>query len=86
MEQILHHKDKEGAVMLDKDKKEMINKVIEAVQSEASFIMQNKELTPEEKVSQMDVLLDIHHFLRDYEKNIQILNKHNMERRFNREI
>ena len=70
---------------LDKDKKEMINKLITAIQSEATFIRENKDLSLDTQVSKMDVLLDTYHFLRDYERNVKILAKYNAEHKFDKE-
>ena len=70
--------------MLDKNKKEMIDRIINAIQSEANFI-KNNDTSSEIKLSQMEVLLDVHHFLRDYEKNVKILNEYNINHRFDRD-
>lgn len=70
---------------MDKAKKDMIEKVIQAVQAEGVFVRESQELSLEDQVSQMDVLLDVYHFLSDYERNVQILNKYNSDHRFDRE-
>jgi len=70
--------------MIDPDKKEIIDKLIDAIQCEADFI-RNSDTLPETKVSQVDVLLDVYHFLRDYEKNVQILNEYYANHKFDRE-
>lgn len=71
--------------MISKDKKEIINKVIEAIQIEATFVRESEELSLETKCDQMDVLLDVYHFLREYEKNVKILNDYDAQHRFDKE-
>lgn len=71
--------------MLSEHKKEMINKVVKAIQAEATFVRENKDISTDTQIDQMDVLLDVYHFLSDYERNIQILNKYNSDHRFDKE-
>lgn len=71
-------------MIMDEDKKAMIQKVIEAMQSEGHFIQQDKTTSNETKMSQMDVLLDVVHFLENYERNVRILSKYEYEHRMER--
>lgn len=71
--------------MLSEHKKEMINRVIKAIQAEATFVRENEDISTDMQIDQMDVLLDVYHFLSDYERNIQILNKYNSDHRFDKE-
>ena len=71
--------------MISKDKKEIINKVIEAIQIEATFVRESEELSLKTKCDQMNVLLDVYHFLREYEKNVRVLNEHNAQHKFDKE-
>lgn len=71
--------------MLSEHKKEMINRVVKAIQAEATFVRENEDISTDTQIDQMDVLLDVYHFLSDYERNIQILNKYNSDHRFDKE-
>lgn len=71
--------------MLSEHKKEMINKVVKAIQAEATFVRENKDISTDTQIDQMDVLLDVYHFLSDYERNVQILNRYNSDHRFDKE-
>lgn len=71
--------------MLSEHKKEMINRVVKAIQAEATFVRENEDISTDMQIDQMDVLLDVYHFLSDYERNIQILNKYNSDHRFDKE-
>lgn len=68
--------------MIEKEKKEIIDKLIDAVQVEAIFVKDNEHLSMRDKLLKTDVLLDIYHFLKDYEKNVKILNRYNAEHRW----
>lgn len=54
-------------------KEEMINKISRALSKEIDFVRMNPNKTTDEKIQQIDVLNDTMHFLRDYDKNIKIL-------------
>ena len=54
-------------------KEEMINKISRALSKEVEFVRANPNKTTEEKVAQVDVLLDTMHFLKDYDRNIEVL-------------
>lgn len=61
---------------IDTDKQEMINQIIDAIEAEAEFIYNKKDLTSMQKLSKIDVLLDIKKFLKNYDRNVKILNQH----------
>lgn len=56
-------------------KEQIIDKLIRALQSEGEFIRQNQDMSMQEKLSEMDVLLDTMKFLQGYDENVKILNK-----------
>ena len=62
---------------LDKNKEDMIARIVSAMEAEGRFIQQNDDYSTDNKLSRMDVILDVVHFLGDYENNVRILNKHN---------
>ena len=59
----------------------IIEKIDIALQEQGTDIRDNGELTPEEKLFQMDVILDVLHFLADYEENVEVLNKYWVNKR-----
>ena len=69
---------------MEKEKQEIINKLFDAIQTEAVFVRENTELSSEAKLLQVDVLLDVQHFLKDYEQNVKILNEYNIRHRLYR--
>lgn len=70
---------------LNDNQKEIINKIFDAIQAEATYVRENKDLSNIEKLEQVDILLDVQHFLKDYTKNVEILNKYKSDHRFDRE-
>lgn len=59
---------------MKESKKQMADKIQDALLKEIEFIRHsNRDL--DTKVDQIEVLFDTIHFLRDYDKNIDILNK-----------
>lgn len=63
-------------------KEEMINKISRALSKEIEFVRMNPNKTTDEKIQQIDVLNDTMHFLRDYDKNIKILQDYVAKNRF----
>lgn len=61
-------------------KKDMIDKIQTALLNEVEYIRMNKNKTTEEKVDEIDVLFDTVRFLKDYEKNVEILKKAKREK------
>ena len=66
-------------------KEEMINKISRALSKEIEFVRMNPNKTTNEKIQQIDVLNDTMHFLRDYDKNIKILQDYVAKNRFERD-
>lgn len=63
-------------------KEEMIDKLQRALSKEIEFIRQNSSKTTDEKVVQVDILLDTKKFLKDYDENVKVLNKHIEDKKF----
>jgi len=61
-------------------KKDMIDKIQNALLNEVEYIRMNKNKTTEEKVDEIDVLFDTVRFLKDYEENVKILKKAQAEK------
>ena len=57
-------------------KKEIIQKIQTALSKEIEFVRQEKGKTTEEKMAEIDVLLDTIKFLNNYDENVKVLNKH----------
>ena len=57
-------------------KKEMIDKITNNIKNLGEQAQQDKNLSLEEKASQVDVLLDTLKFLSNYEENVMALNKY----------
>ncbi len=69
------------------DKNEAINrqKVIDEITRKLEEIgkqlQQDKDMNPQDKAVQVDVMLDTLHFLQDYDENVKVLNQYWMEKR-----
>ena len=61
-------------------KKDIIDKIQNALLNEVEYIRMNKNKTTEEKVDEIDVLFDTVRFLKDYEENVKILKKAQAEK------
>lgn len=61
--------------------KEMIDRIVESIQSLGLDMKQDDSTPVEDKVAQMDVLLDTIHFLSDYSENVKVLNSYWIEKR-----
>lgn len=66
----------------EKCKNDIINDIISAMESEGEFIYNSKTLSSSEKLVKVDVVLDVIHYLKDYDRNNRILNKYNSDHRF----
>lgn len=66
-------------------KEEMIDRIQRALSKEMQFVRESPNKTTEEKVAQIDVLLDTIHFLRDYDKNIKVLKNELTNNKFEKE-
>lgn len=69
---------------VNKEKQDMINRVIAMMKTEGVSIAENEDISDKTKAAQMDVVLDVVRFLRGYEKNVEILSEYNYEHRFDR--
>lgn len=66
----------------DKEVKErIINRLFNVLQEQARIIREDTSLSDEEKLIQLDIVLDLHHFLREHDEAVQVLNKYSRERR-----
>lgn len=66
----------------DKTQKEIIiSRMFNVLKGQAMFVREDISLTNTEKVEQLDVLLDLMRFLKDYDENVQVLNNHLAEKK-----
>lgn len=63
-------------------KKEVIEEIQDFVLARAKILRDSKEISNEDKLSLADVYLDIHKFLREYDKNVKILNDYRLHEKF----
>lgn len=61
-------------------KDRIINRMFNVIQGQAMLVKDDVELSKEDKLIQMDILLDLKKFLKDYDENVQILNKHQQQK------
>ena len=65
----------------DKTAKEQImTRMSNVLKGQAMFIREDNTITDVERLEQIDVILDLMKFLKDYDENIIILNKHWQEK------
>lgn len=65
-------------------KQSMIDEISDRIRDLGEEIRYNKDLSMEDKMTQMDILLDTIKFLKDYDENVKILNKHRIEHKWER--
>ena len=63
-------------------KEEIIAKFQTAISQEMRFVRENNKLNINEKMDEIDVLMNMSKFLNDYDENIKVLNKHLEEKRW----
>ena len=60
----------------------VMKKLVKFLEQEAETITTSKEIPVDDKVSQLDLVLNTVKFLGDYDKNIEILNKYYYDNRY----
>ena len=65
-------------------KQSMIDEISDRIRDLGEEIRYNKDLSMEDKMTQIDILLDTIKFLKDYDENVKILNKHRIEHKWER--
>ena len=67
-----------------KNKEVVMDTLIEDLRRQGELLQQDKELSIQDKLTQMDVILDVLHFIQDYDENIKVLNNYwlHKEKRF----
>jgi len=72
------------STLKDKNKEVVMEKLIEGLRRQGELLQQDEELSIQDKLIQMDVILDVLHFIQDYDENIKVLNNYwlHKEKRF----
>ena len=63
-------------------KKEVIEEIQDFVLNKAKILRDSKEISDTDKLKLADIYLDIHKFLREYDKNVKILNDYRLHEKF----
>ena len=67
---------------LNKVQKQMIDKLIIGLQAEGQFLRQDNTKSNEQKLEELDILLDVQKFLVNYEEATKILNDYLIEHKW----
>ena len=67
---------------MENAKQTMIDKITDAIKDFGKEARENQTLTLNDKIDQVDVLLDTLKFLSDYDENVKVLNKYYANKRF----
>ena len=57
-------------------KEVIMSRITNVLKGQALYIKEDDSISTQDKCIQMDVILDLMHFLNDYDENVQILNKY----------
>lgn len=68
--------------MKNKSKDKMLKSITKFLEEQANSIMSSESMPIDDKVPQMDIILNVTKFLADYDKNIEILNKYYYDNRY----
>ena len=60
----------------------MLDDLLDIIREKSTVLYNDENISLEDKLEQADILLNMMRFLRDYDKNIMILNKHLREKKF----
>lgn len=52
------------------------------LKTQGNYIMKDEMISAKDKCVQMDVVLDVMHFLQDYDECTKILNEHRLKKRY----
>lgn len=63
-------------------KEAVLQRLCNMLQGQGMFIREDTTMTSEEKLEQMDVVIDVLHFLNDYDENVKVLNEYWVKKRY----
>lgn len=61
-------------------KERLINRMFNVIQGQAMIVKEDIGLSAQDKLIQTDILLNLKKFLKDYDENVQVLDKHRREK------
>lgn len=61
-------------------KERLIKRMYNVIQGQAMIVREDTSLSTQDRLVQTDILLDLMRFLKDYDENVQVLNKHRREK------
>ena len=65
-------------------KQQITKRLFNVLQGQAQIIREDTQISNEDKLIQLDIVLDLHRFLAEYDKAVEILNREKQkERGFN---
>ena len=65
-------------------KQQITKRLFNVLQGQAQIIREDTQISNEDKLIQLDIVLDLHRFLAEHDKAVEILNREKQkERRFN---
>ncbi len=65
----------------DTNRNKIIDNITEKLEEIGKQIQQDKTLSPYDKAPQIDIVLDVLHFLQDYDENVKVLNEYWVKKR-----
>ena len=69
---------------INKVKQQITKRLFNVLQGQAQIIKEDTQISNEDKLIQLDIVLDLHRFLAEHDKTIEILDREKQkERRFN---
>lgn len=57
-------------------KQQLMNRLFNVLRGQGTYIKEDESLSLEDRVQQMDIILDTMKFLKDYDENVKVLNKY----------
>lgn len=67
--------------MENEAKEQIMKRLTNVLQGQGTIIREDTITSAEDKLTQMDVVLDVLHFLKDYDENVAVLNKYWLDKR-----
>ena len=62
-------------------KETIMSRMTNVLKGQAMYIKEDNSISIQDKCIQMDVILDLMHFLNDYDENVQVLNRYIEQKR-----
>lgn len=82
MEEKDKKKEKEEKARVEKVRNVVMTRITNLLKAQGNYIRNDDLLSAKDKCIQMDVVLDLLHFLQDYEENTKVLNDYIRKKRY----